>query len=249
MLVVRKEQFRVLEEYSQNGFVREMVEHLNATFPKHSAAIGDDKIKEVVNLGVARAGKYGFTQRGPVRFYIEMMCIFGSDFDTDRQLHWAETVLTNENITDQMERADTLYDRMVEYDSVVTGPKKKNYRQALGRLSKITLDDGSLVGNLESKVVMGLERIYPEKFSYIGVEKAEQLIDEAKVVADDNSIRSENGVALLSALAFMLGHGFHRDPFFPWISKELEKEATEPDERADRIQTKLKLYLDAVLKN
>jgi hypothetical protein len=248
MLVVRKEQLRVLEEYSQGNFVREMVEHVKSTFPKHAASIGNDKVQEVVDLGIDRAARYGLTQRGPVRFYIEMMCIFGCDFDTDRQLPWAEAVLTNENIPTQMERADTLFDKMIEYDNVVTGPGKTNYRQALGRLNKISLDDGSLVGNFKTKVLTGLERIYPEKFSYIGVDGAERLIIEAKEIADDHSISSKNGIALFAALAFMLGHGFAHDPFFPWISKELEKEAAEPDERADRIQTKLKLYLDTALK-
>lgn len=249
MLVVRKEQMQVFEEYSQKAFEREMAEHVKEIFPKHSAAIGDDNLTKVVELGIARAEKYGLTQRGPVRFYIEMMCIFGCDFDTDKQLQWAGTVLTNENIVDQMERADTLFDKMVEYDEAVTGPDKEYYRKALERLNKVSLDDGSLVGSFKSKVLTGLERIYPEKFSYLGVDGVNRLIAEVKNIADEYSVRSEKGIALFAALAFMLGYGFAHDPFFPWISKELENGSTEPDERADRIQTKLKLYLDAALKN
>ena len=40
-------------------------------------------MRREIRFGLERAGSYGFTIRGPVRFYIELMVRLGCDFDTD----------------------------------------------------------------------------------------------------------------------------------------------------------------------
>ena len=250
MLVIRKEQMAVLEEYAQQGFERELAEHLKEFAPKHSAAIGNGGVREVVELGIERSGGYGFTNHGPVRFYVEMMCMFGSDFDTDPQLPWAEGVLKNDAITDQMERADALFDKMTEYEEQVSGPEKEYYLKALERLSKAGLENYNLAaGSFDAEVVMALQSIYPQKCEHLGKDGLESLIAKGKAVAAEYSVTSKRGVALFIAIAFTIGHGFTKDPFFPWISKTLAEEGLQPSEKAERVLAKMKLYLDEVLKS
>lgn len=249
MLVIRKEQMAVLEEYAQQGFERELVEHVKDFAPKHSAAIGDEAVREVVRLGIERSGNYGFSNRGPVRFYVEMMCMFGSDFDTDPQLPWAESVLKNEAVTDQMEKADALFDKMTEYDEAVTGPEKQYYLKALERLSKVRFEDYNLTGSFDGELARGLKSIYSQKYESLGKEGIENLIARGKTIAAEHSVTSTRGIALFTALAFMIGHGFANDPFFPWISNTLGEEGTDPNEKAERVTTKMKLYLDEALKS
>ncbi len=248
MLVIRKEQMAVLEVYAQKGFERELVEHVKQFAPKHAAAIGNNAVSDVVQLGIERAGKYGFTNKGPVRFYVEMMCMFGSDFDTDPQLAWAAGILNNESVSDQMEKADFLFDEMTEYENEVSGPEKEFYLKALDRLSKIKFESYDLAGNFDTETTIALQTIYPQKCEKLGNEGIEKLIASGKAIAAEHFVTSERGIALFIALAFTIGHGFAKDPFFPWIPKTMAEESLQPNEKAERVFVKMKLYLDEVLK-
>ena len=65
-----------------------MVVHLNETFPEKCEALGDAKIRETVKYGIQRSASYGITSEGDVRKYIDLMLMFGLDFDQDPQLPW-----------------------------------------------------------------------------------------------------------------------------------------------------------------
>jgi hypothetical protein len=58
-----------------------------------------------VRKGIERAAGYNFTLRGPLRFYVEAMLSFGSDFNTDPQLAWAVEVLNDASEPDELSRA------------------------------------------------------------------------------------------------------------------------------------------------
>jgi hypothetical protein len=249
MLVIRKEQMNVFEEYAQKGFERELVEHVKDFAPKHAAAIGDAGVREAVRLGLERANAHGFSNRGPVRFYVEMMCMFGSDFDTDAQIPWAGGTLKNEMMTDQMERADALFDKMTEYEEEVSGPEKKYYLDALERLAKTSFENYNLAGSFDGEVAAALQAIYPHKAENLGKDGIAKLIERGKAVATEHSVKSVRGAALFIALMFTIGHGFASDPFYPWISKTLAEDALAPDEKAERIYAKMKLYLEETLKS
>lgn len=251
MLIIRKEQIAVLEDYVQHVFERELVEHIKKFAPRHAEAIGDDGVQNVVRLGLERATPYGFTNRGAVRFYVEMMCMFGSDFDTDPLLPWAAGVLNNVSIKDQLEKADILHEAMFEYQKEVSGPEKKNLFSALMRLSRAKLEDyQSPGGNFDSSVKAGLKSIFPQKYLYLGEELIHELIRDGRESAEISSISTPYGTALLIVLMFELGHGVTNDPLYPWISQILGDESVaDPGEKAKRLQTKMKIYLDHTLKN
>ena len=251
MLVISNEQMQTMSEFSLDEFENELVEHIKKFAPKHSEVITDDVVREVVRLGIERAKNYGFTNRGPVRFYVEMMCMFGSDFDTDFQLPWAEGTLKNETIKDQMQRGDILHDKMLEYLEAVYGPDDKYSLDALRRLSKARAEDYNLMKqDFDKQVIAALRQIYPQKCDYLGERLLAALIRRGKDLARSHSINSINGTALMIAAMLALGHGFAADPLFPWISKTLEDETiADPNERADNLQRKIKIYLDRALKH
>jgi len=251
MLIVRSEQMQTMERFALEEFENEMVEHIKAFAPKHSEVIKDEGVREVVRLGIERSEKYGFTNRGPIRFYIEMMCMFGSDFDTDFQLPWAEGTLRNEVIKDQMQRADILHDQMTEYLDRVYGPDDEYSLAALRRLSKARPEDYNLTKqDFSNQMMLALRQIYPQKCDYLGDELMKMLIRRGIELARAHSITSVSGTALMIASMLGLGHGFADDPLFPWISATLKDEAVkDPNERAENLQRRIKIYLDRALKN
>ena len=86
---IRKEQMAALDRAALKAFEDELVRHLQDFDPKHTTVLDEDGVRQVIRLGMERAAKYGLTNRGPIRFYIELMFLFGSDFDTDPWLPWA----------------------------------------------------------------------------------------------------------------------------------------------------------------
>ena len=76
------------------------------------------------------------------------------------------------------------------------------------------------------------------------------MIDRGKGAAAARSVTSPQGAALFIVLLFELGHGIFDDPLYPWVSQTLDDESIgDPDERVQRLQARLKAYLDQTLKN
>lgn len=250
MLVIRDKQIKALEDAAARNFENELVQHIKEFAPKHSEVIQDKGVRGVVRLGIERAETYGFTKRGPTRFYVELMFMFGSDFDTDFQLPWAEEILTNDIIKNEMERSDFLHEKMLEYLKQVARDKNEEYSlKALRRLKKARMEDYRVAGgDFDKQAIVGLRDIYPQKCEYLGVELLQTLVKRAKVLAKEHSITSEKGKALFVALIFVLGHGFANDSLFPWVKTTLEDESiVGPNERAERLERKMKIYLDRAL--
>ena len=250
MLKIRDSQMKTLEDAALQRFENELIEHIKEFAPKHSEVIEEEGVREVVRLGMERAGKYGFTKRGSIRFYVELMFMFGSDFDTDFQLPWAEGVLNNDQIKSEMERADILHEKMVEYLEQVAGKDKEYSLKALERLDKARIEEYRTAGgDFDREAIAGLRSIYPQKYEYLGDELLQTLLQRAKDSARKFSVTSEKGKALFIALMFSLGHGFADDALFPWVKATMEEEKIpDPNERAERLERKMKIYLDRVLK-
>jgi len=249
MLVIRKEQIEKLEEVAAKRFEHELVDRMMEFSPKSAEVIGEEGVREVVLLGMDRAGKYGLTKRGPIRFYVELMFMFGSDFDTDFQLPWAGGVLTNEIIKDEMERADILHENLVEYLKEVAGEDKEYSLKALRKLTKAHLEEYRAAGSsFETQMRTALRDIYPQKYGYLGEEKLATLLQRAQDSAKSHSITSEQGNALFVALTFALGHGFASDPLYPWVKSTLEDESlADPNKRAERLEEKARIFFERAL--
>jgi len=140
MWTIRQEQAETFRQHHLRKFEDEMVEHLAKFAPKHWKSICEQSGRQVIRLGIAQAKKYEFKMRGPVRFYIELMFMFGSDFDTDPQCSWASAVLNAANL-DEAERSDRLYYRLRDYMLEVLGMDRQHEISALRRVLQIRMEE------------------------------------------------------------------------------------------------------------
>jgi hypothetical protein len=251
MLVVRKDQLESLGRSAADDFAAQLVEHIKRFAPRHSQAVGDEGVRATVDSGIERSRTYGFTKRGPVRFFVELMVMFGHRFDTDPLLPWAGGTLTNESIKDEMLRADILHEQMVEYVEEVAGPERRDMVDTLHRLSRANLDDHLFPGgDYDSAVRAMLNSADPKKCAYIGSELLSDLIARGKDEAQQRSIITPKGAALITVLFLEIGHGALDDPMYPWISQTLADETVkDADERVVQLKMKVKRYLDETIKN
>jgi hypothetical protein len=249
MLEIRDEQMAVFEQAALKNFEGEMVEHVKEFTPKHCEVLGERAVRTVVRLGIERAKEYGFTNRGPVRFYIELMFMFGSYFDTDPLILWATEILNDPAIVDQMVRAERLYEKLTDYVEKVAGPDNEFVKEALHRASQQRLEDLSVrAENFENEMIVRLAANYPQKCNYVGEPALRKLILLGLALANKHSVSKNTGKVLLIGLMFAQGHGFATDPQLPWIERTLTNPAiTDPNKRIERLYSKTMTYLRHVL--
>jgi hypothetical protein len=247
MLTIRKEQLEVFDKAAIGQFEAETIQHLMEFSPKHSAALGDPGIRQVVRFGLKEAKKYGFTDRGPVRLYLECMYFFGSYFDQDLQLPWATDILIDCQYSGQLARANGLSDKTADYLRKVFGPEREYYLGAVSRMTQVSAE-GSAAVNPEPLPIEKLKQLFPQKCQYIGESTLLKLtqwgIQSARLLA----LSTNEGVAHLTVLGFVLGHGFMADPQFPWISAILKDSAAgAPDARVGQVYKQTQDYLQQTL--
>jgi hypothetical protein len=254
MWTIRQEQMDAFRQSALQQFEDEMLDHLREFAPKHWNVMGELDGRRVIRTGIERAEKYGFTNRGPVRFYIELMLMFGSYFDTDPQYPWASSILRQREPMNQMIRADQLHAAMKDYVELVSGPDHRYSIAAMRRLSQTRFEDvlegvtrGKL--NLEASVLHQLERIYPEKCAYLGEPCLRILIQRGFALSLRYDLVSEKGMVLMTALIFALGDGFAHDPQCVWISRRLDDTRwSDTGKRVEELYSRAMIYLQHVLR-
>lgn len=93
MLVIRTEQMSAFSAAAEKQFEDWMVLHLNKFFASKCSRMGEDALRELIRYGIRRAASYGLTIRREVCKYIDVMLVFGRDFEKDPRHAWAQPIL------------------------------------------------------------------------------------------------------------------------------------------------------------
>lgn len=98
MITIRRKQMAVFVQVEIGKFEDRMVVHLQKFFPKQCKAMGEPQLRETIRYGIKRAAAYGITAERDVYKYVDLMVVFGRDFDTDERFPWSgETLRTQKN--------------------------------------------------------------------------------------------------------------------------------------------------------
>jgi hypothetical protein len=236
MLMIRAEQIKTFEQAAMRRFEDEMVAHLRQLAPQHCNAVGEEGLRQVIRTGYQRAIGYGYTNRGPVRLYLDLMIMLGSDFDTDPQYPWAADLLKDTNISGQMDHAEQLYEKAMDYSIKVFGQGYEQEKAAVRRAGLVKFEDlPTFTTGFVTKLVNHFENIFPEKVRYLGEASIYALSDRAKSLSELYSLTSEYGPTVLAGLMFAFGHGVTTDPQFPWVAASLVKDTQDAAARTERI--------------
>lgn len=251
MFVFRKKQIEILERVPQRNFEDESIGHLAAFAPELSQILKEEGVRRVVQFGIERAGRYGLTDRAPLRFYFELMFTLGSFFDTDMQLPWAGQVLSDSTISNQYRRVDRLYAAMADYLDRVAGAHNEYAVAALTRFNSANFETGAeLGGDPSDRILSQLSAIYPEKHEFVGDSALRAMISRAAEAAAHYGAPTARGATIFSALMYGFGAGIAKDPIYPWVSATLENmRGADPKDRLERVASKARVYAERVIKN
>ncbi|MGI9074457.1 MAG: hypothetical protein ACR2JB_24795 [Bryobacteraceae bacterium] len=245
-MIIRQEQIEIFRQHHLQRFENEMVEHLKKFSPEHCKVAGETTVRQVIRIGIENAQTYGFTNRGPLRLYIELMFAFGCYFDTDPQYPWAGAVLNDPENVDQKARADRLWNQTRDYFAKVFGPKHEHADDALQRLKRARVEDFARSDQpLEESILRTLFSIYPQKCADLGESTLRRLVRKGFDLAHDYNLTTDTGRTVVVALTIALGHRFVEDPLWGWARKRIaDNRLADPEARAQQLYSKAMLYLE-----
>jgi hypothetical protein len=110
-MVIRHDQMKTFSEGASADFENRMVIHLNKCFPAECETLQEPGVRETIHYGIKRSANYSVSAERDVCKYIDLMMVFGRDFDTRADLPWASRILNDgvlKNPTARMERLFTV---------------------------------------------------------------------------------------------------------------------------------------------
>lgn len=225
MLTISRSQFDALSAAMAQRFEDELLGKMETVFPRETERLGDDGMRAVVRLGMARARDHAFSVDQDVFAFVALTFMLGGLFDEDPQLPWAAEAL---NLSGSSEvRARVLYARAMQHLDAVAGAMNERLIKALVRLrdAPLGLLDDVQPEALQDEILSVLARVYPEKVAAQGDDATRVVIAGAISLAADQGMALNSGSLLFAALALMCGAGFAHDPQVPWVAEILASDA------------------------
>jgi hypothetical protein len=251
MLKIQDSQLDVFRQQALGRYVAELVEHCRKFAPDLCGTLDDAQLERAVRIGIEQARVDGFNERGPVRFYLDLMIVFGAGFARDPQYPWIAKILAGSG--SQLERTEVLHTRVAVYLAEVDGKDNVYTLAALRELSRLVRMGLNLSPEgLHDELLALMTEIHPRKAAQADPGALRRLIAQAEVTARTRyGFRATRSYALFAVMMFAFGHAFDSDPFLPWIAKTLtaKRDSKNPDEAAQRLERRALTWLEAVLKN
>ncbi len=94
-LTIRQAQMDVFSQVEVQKFEDWMVSHLKQFFPGECRSLGEAQLRELIQYGIKRAADHEITTERDVCKFIDLMIVFGRDFDRDNKSAWAGQILAN----------------------------------------------------------------------------------------------------------------------------------------------------------
>jgi hypothetical protein len=112
---------QVMADQAMREFENRALQHLSTYFPDQCQALGEETTRGAIRYGLKRARSYGFEYEHEVGWYIDLMFMFGSEFDRDPKILWAADILNDPELFLPGMKVDALLEAACEHEHQVTG--------------------------------------------------------------------------------------------------------------------------------
>jgi hypothetical protein len=97
--VISDAQMQAFSDQQRKRFADEMVVYFRQEYPKESANLGEEGLRELIDEGIETAKGYHIVLEPEVADYLELMVAVAPDFDTSSKTPWAQGILTDDTLT------------------------------------------------------------------------------------------------------------------------------------------------------
>ena len=182
MLKIRPEQLKAFEPDAWHAFENEMMAHSKDYSPVLTTILTEQQLRSALRQAIDSAQRYGFTNRGPIRLYIELMFLCGSYFDTDPLYSNVAAALRSSG--DQMDRAERIHQSVNWYLENISGPNNINVRNALEQVMEFVENPPDFRENAFEQLMLDeMHRTFPKRASFVGDRSLKALVEGARAKA------------------------------------------------------------------
>lgn len=79
-----------------------IVSKLRAVRPRETYLFPDDQLKALCSRGMVKAARYGIAREANIYYFVAAMLLCGERFDQDPALPWAQNVLNNQSLDEEI---------------------------------------------------------------------------------------------------------------------------------------------------
>ncbi|CBA30531.1 hypothetical protein ACMSX5_003873 [Cronobacter turicensis] len=204
-------QVDLLKRMSFDSYVSELTEHAQSVLPGLISSVRLEDVRTYIEQGILFAQKMGYTQRGPVRLYIDMMLMFGANFGKDPLYQWL-TGECRENHLTQIEKSMILYSRLDKYIKVVYGDDGFFFKESYDRFRFFSMERFSVSSKYNHALLRNILReIYPQRFDFIGINSISKFTDLAEQHCDFLKLKRCKQKIYFIIVMFLFGCSFGND--------------------------------------
>ena len=102
MLIIRKEQYKVLAKYALESFATRMKDHLLKRFPEQTKGSSEMELREFIRKTIDQAEPYDIVNKGDVQRFLEYCVLYGPEFDTNEKFEEVQVILNDSSLTGTM---------------------------------------------------------------------------------------------------------------------------------------------------
>ncbi|ECJ2427910.1 TPA: hypothetical protein JDC26_004423 [Salmonella enterica subsp. salamae] len=209
-----EDQVTFLKKLSLKNYIDELIDHIKYVFPSLPFSCGANDLYSYIEMNIVRAKNAGYTQRGAVRLYIDMMIIFGVGFERDPLFKNIVTRNINENLS-QIEKTMNLYSFLNRYINDVYGEGGVFFMESLNKFKDFNINGISVTyENNFYNIHALLKYIYPQRYEFIGSNAIDHLNAFAEEYVERNKIVQINQKIYLIIVMFLFGCSLEYNPFY-----------------------------------
>lgn len=109
-MIIRQKQVGQLEHAAEESFEDRAIAHLRRCFPAECRGLSDRELRELVESGIEKSSGYEIATERDVCHYLDLMMVFGQNFDKDEKQPWAARILNDKLYTNGTARMERLYE-------------------------------------------------------------------------------------------------------------------------------------------
>ncbi|WP_323858761.1 hypothetical protein [Xenorhabdus doucetiae] len=137
---LNEDQWNNLKRHAFNAYIDELVLHCNESYSYLEIKLGKEGLIKSLEDAVEKAKNDGFDQRGAVQLYIDMLILFGEEFQTDPQYSWIKETLDNHAHLGQLEKTTLLYHEVTRYLNEIHGEQDENLKASILKFQNINIE-------------------------------------------------------------------------------------------------------------